>query len=141
MLPHQTPQGMPSAFARPLLTRPGVLLPTPSMQDQIHELAKTLPPPRKQNTACDACRSVLSRPYAPILISAEPARSSATGCMGKTRHASFLLLCPLYSFVPSARYFPSAFHRHARLSVPLPALHLQELSLHVCSSSCWQCFP
>ncbi|KAJ6512179.1 hypothetical protein C8R47DRAFT_1314218 [Mycena vitilis] len=27
------------------------------MQNQMHELAKTLPPPRKQNTACDACRS------------------------------------------------------------------------------------
>ncbi|KAI0632440.1 hypothetical protein C8Q77DRAFT_924437 [Trametes polyzona] len=27
------------------------------MQNQIHELAKTLPPPRKQNTACDACRA------------------------------------------------------------------------------------
>ncbi|KAF9565678.1 hypothetical protein CPC08DRAFT_153221 [Agrocybe pediades] len=26
-------------------------------KNQIHELAKTLPPPRKQNTACDACRS------------------------------------------------------------------------------------
>ncbi|KAJ7600995.1 hypothetical protein C8J56DRAFT_911818 [Mycena floridula] len=35
----------------------GLVLPTPSMQNQIHELAKTLPPPRKQNTACDACRS------------------------------------------------------------------------------------
>ncbi|KAI1794863.1 hypothetical protein LXA43DRAFT_994625 [Ganoderma leucocontextum] len=30
---------------------------SPSMQNQIHELAKTLPPPRKQNTACDACRA------------------------------------------------------------------------------------
>ncbi|KAH8104801.1 hypothetical protein BXZ70DRAFT_922466 [Cristinia sonorae] len=30
---------------------------SPSVQNQIHELAKTLPPPRKQNTACDACRS------------------------------------------------------------------------------------
>ncbi|EDR13813.1 uncharacterized protein LACBIDRAFT_309226 [Laccaria bicolor S238N-H82] len=28
-----------------------------TMQNQIHELAKTLPPPRKQNTACDACRT------------------------------------------------------------------------------------
>ncbi|TFY60159.1 hypothetical protein EVJ58_g5325 [Rhodofomes roseus] len=28
-----------------------------TMQNQIHELAKTLPPPRKQNTACDACRA------------------------------------------------------------------------------------
>ena len=33
-------------------------LPTPSMQSQMHELAKTLPPPRKQNIACDACRYV-----------------------------------------------------------------------------------
>ncbi|KAA1469750.1 hypothetical protein DENSPDRAFT_641934 [Dentipellis sp. KUC8613] len=31
-------------------------LPSPSMQSQIHELAKSLPPPRKQNIACDACR-------------------------------------------------------------------------------------
>ncbi|KAI0755432.1 hypothetical protein BC629DRAFT_1174399 [Irpex lacteus] len=30
---------------------------SPSVQNQIHELAKTLPPPRRQNTACDACRS------------------------------------------------------------------------------------
>ncbi|KAI8978802.1 hypothetical protein BD414DRAFT_516765 [Trametes punicea] len=30
---------------------------SPTMQNQIHELAKTLPPPRKQNTACDACRA------------------------------------------------------------------------------------
>jgi hypothetical protein len=36
---------------------PGLVLPTPSMQSQMHELAKSLPPPRKQNTACDACRS------------------------------------------------------------------------------------
>ncbi|KAG2009870.1 hypothetical protein CC2G_012747 [Coprinopsis cinerea AmutBmut pab1-1] len=35
----------------------GLVLPTQSFQNQIHELAKTLPPPRKQNTACDACRS------------------------------------------------------------------------------------
>ncbi|KAJ7857696.1 hypothetical protein B0H14DRAFT_2352091, partial [Mycena olivaceomarginata] len=36
----------------------GLSLPTPSMQNQMHELAiKALPPPRKQNTACDACRS------------------------------------------------------------------------------------
>ncbi|OJA08788.1 hypothetical protein AZE42_01287 [Rhizopogon vesiculosus] len=38
-------------------SRPGLVLPTQSVQNQIHELAKTLPPPRKQNTACDACRS------------------------------------------------------------------------------------
>ncbi|KAL0960646.1 hypothetical protein HGRIS_005674 [Hohenbuehelia grisea] len=35
--------------------QPGLALPNQSFQNQIHELAKTLPPPRKQNTACDAC--------------------------------------------------------------------------------------
>ncbi|KAF8490785.1 hypothetical protein F5888DRAFT_1620637 [Russula emetica] len=35
---------------------PALSLPSPSVQNQIHELAKTLPPPRKQNIACDACR-------------------------------------------------------------------------------------
>ncbi|KAJ3910667.1 hypothetical protein F5879DRAFT_928437 [Lentinula edodes] len=39
------------------MAQPGLVLPTPSMQSQIHELAKTLPPPRRQNTACDNCRS------------------------------------------------------------------------------------
>ncbi|KAH7885359.1 hypothetical protein F5I97DRAFT_1376184 [Phlebopus sp. FC_14] len=38
-------------------SQPGLVLPTQMVQNQIHELAKTLPPPRKQNTACDACRS------------------------------------------------------------------------------------
>ncbi|KAF6757465.1 hypothetical protein DFP72DRAFT_989340 [Ephemerocybe angulata] len=37
--------------------QPGLVLPTQSVQNQIHELAKSLPLPRKQNTACDACRS------------------------------------------------------------------------------------
>jgi hypothetical protein len=36
-----------------------VNLPNPAVQSYIHELAKTLPGPRKQNSACDACRSVL----------------------------------------------------------------------------------
>ncbi|KIY67126.1 hypothetical protein CYLTODRAFT_397715 [Cylindrobasidium torrendii FP15055 ss-10] len=35
----------------------GSVLATPSLQAHMHELAKSLPPPRKQNTACDACRS------------------------------------------------------------------------------------
>ncbi|KAJ7644050.1 hypothetical protein FB45DRAFT_999277 [Roridomyces roridus] len=35
------------------VAQPGLLLPTHSMQNQMHEIAtKTLPPPRKQNTAC-----------------------------------------------------------------------------------------
>ncbi|KAF8895414.1 hypothetical protein BD779DRAFT_1499404 [Infundibulicybe gibba] len=47
----------PSAENLSSVSQPGLILPTPSMQNQIHELAKTLPPPRKQNTACDACRA------------------------------------------------------------------------------------
>lgn len=35
-------------------------LPTHSQQSYMHELAKTLPPPRRQNVACDACRSVFN---------------------------------------------------------------------------------
>ncbi|KAI6122479.1 hypothetical protein EDD16DRAFT_764512 [Pisolithus croceorrhizus] len=39
-------------------SQPGLVLPTQSMQNHIHELVKTsLPPPRKQNIACDACRA------------------------------------------------------------------------------------
>ncbi|KAL4081081.1 hypothetical protein J3A83DRAFT_4204554 [Scleroderma citrinum] len=38
-------------------SQPGLLLPSQTVQNQIHELAKSLPPPRKQNTACDACRA------------------------------------------------------------------------------------
>ncbi|KAF8073810.1 hypothetical protein FPV67DRAFT_1479374 [Lyophyllum atratum] len=41
----------------PLSPHPGFALPSQSMQNQIHEYAKALPPPRKQNTACDACRA------------------------------------------------------------------------------------
>ncbi|KAH9161152.1 hypothetical protein EDB89DRAFT_2032283 [Lactarius sanguifluus] len=41
---------------RSLSQQPPIALPSPSVQNQIHELAKTLPPPRKQNIACDACR-------------------------------------------------------------------------------------
>ena len=51
--PSQTAMPMfPSSLSRD----PALSLPSPSVQNQIHELAKTLPPPRKQNIACDACR-------------------------------------------------------------------------------------
>ncbi|KAH9999601.1 hypothetical protein BJV74DRAFT_877006 [Russula compacta] len=43
-------------FPSSLSRDPALSLPSPSVQNQIHELAKTLPPPRKQNIACDACR-------------------------------------------------------------------------------------
>ena len=46
----------PSMLPSSLSHNPALSLPSPSVQNQIHELAKTLPPPRKQNIACDACR-------------------------------------------------------------------------------------
>jgi hypothetical protein len=63
--PNQQPG--PVSFRRSVIVQahhplhpPGLVLPDSSMQNQMHELAKTLPPPRKQNTACDACRYVQS---------------------------------------------------------------------------------
>ncbi|KAG8214469.1 hypothetical protein J3R82DRAFT_9522 [Butyriboletus roseoflavus] len=53
--PGLLPPGPP--HPSPLTPPVGLVLPTQLVQNQIHELAKTLPPPRKQNTACDACRS------------------------------------------------------------------------------------
>ena len=46
-------------FPSSLSCNPALSLPSASVQNQIHELAKTLPPPRKQNIACDACRCAL----------------------------------------------------------------------------------
>lgn len=53
-------------FPSSLSRDPALSLPSPSVQNQIHELAKTLPPPRKQNIACDACR--YARIYPPVLL-------------------------------------------------------------------------
>ncbi|THH09267.1 hypothetical protein EW146_g8729 [Bondarzewia mesenterica] len=50
---NQSPQ---SNHVSSSLNQQSLPLPSPSMQNQIHELAKSLPPPRKQNIACDACR-------------------------------------------------------------------------------------
>ncbi|KAH9985531.1 hypothetical protein BJV77DRAFT_1071377 [Russula vinacea] len=50
-------------FPSSLSRNPALSLPSPSVQNQIHELAKTLPPPRKQNIACDACRFHRSSPW------------------------------------------------------------------------------
>lgn len=47
---------------------PALALPSQSAQSHMHELAKTLPPPRKQNTACDACRSGALPFLLPLLI-------------------------------------------------------------------------
>ncbi|TFK52292.1 hypothetical protein OE88DRAFT_1807225 [Heliocybe sulcata] len=53
----QTDEIQPEGASSSSINQPGISLPSQTMQNQIHELAKTLPPPRKQNTACDACRA------------------------------------------------------------------------------------
>ena len=66
---------LPAPVARS--PRPGLVLPTQLVQNQIHELAKTLPPPRKQNTACDACRFV---PHPRLEPASCPPRSRKVKC-------------------------------------------------------------
>ena len=53
---HTFSSPLTSMVASSLSRNAAVALPSPAVQNQIHELAKTLPPPRKQNIACDACR-------------------------------------------------------------------------------------
>ena len=61
------------------------------MQTQIHELALTLPPPRRQNVACDACRYVLCivvkmyTKISEIMVAIGLGKSSAISYLVKTR--------------------------------------------------------
>ncbi|PIL22842.1 transcription factor [Ganoderma sinense ZZ0214-1] len=73
------------------------------MQNQIHELAKTLPPPRKQNTACDACR-------------ARKVKCNQLPGQDKVKHSS-----------PYLPLLPRDTPLTASLAI---ALSIQELSLH-----------
>jgi hypothetical protein len=63
---HTLPLSQTTMFPSSLSRDPALSLPSPSVQNQIHELAKTLPPPRKQNIACDACR--YARIYPLVLL-------------------------------------------------------------------------
>lgn len=59
-------------------------LPNQFMQNHIHELAKSLPvpppAPRKQNTACDACRSVDRLMFRPFFFLMHVVRSRKVRC-------------------------------------------------------------
>lgn len=70
-------------------------LPNQFMQNHIHELAKSLPvpppAPRKQNTACDACRSVDRLMFCPffyfLFMLSDPGKSGVIGFLVKTRYS------------------------------------------------------
>ncbi|KAL5482795.1 hypothetical protein ACEPAI_9390 [Sanghuangporus weigelae] len=70
-------------------------------QNHIHELAKTLPPPRRQNVACDACRTRKVR---------------CTQLPGQDKVCSIQLIV----------YYVELSRSH----IIVPALYIKELSLH-----------
>jgi hypothetical protein len=118
-----------SAWLDVLLIADTVNLPNPAVQSYIHELAKTLPGPRKQNSACDACRSVLPTDLiAPAHSRHAPRRRSRkVKCNrvdgeDKVRSpppstASFPPMSNDPSTVPGVLYLP-AFHSRVRLTPP-----------------------
>jgi hypothetical protein len=123
---------------------PALSLPSPSVQNQIHELAKTLPPPRKQNIACDACR------YAIIIYLPLPCfitscfrrpldRQRKVKChqlSGQPKVRLRLLfhsICSTNYFrpIPSAKYSTPLPCLTNSLTLSYPALYGQKLSMHV----------
>jgi hypothetical protein len=101
----------PELTSVPYLYALGLLLPTPSMQNQMHELAKTLPPPRKQVLgtlfflygSADLLLRLLHISRTPPAMLVGLGRSNATGFPAKTRQVRVPFLTP-----PSTRLTPRA---------------------------------
>jgi hypothetical protein len=139
-------------FPTSLSRDPALSLPSPSVQNQIHELAKTLPLPRKQNIACDACRCAANS-YYPLItliphylpsLSRAPNRQRKVKChqlpgQPKVRLPHLNSSSPLRSFVPGAffqcqvclSFSPFSHHAPLTYTCPRPALYGEKLSLHV----------
>ena len=118
-------------------------------QNHIHELAKTLPPPRRQNVACDACRSVHPGFFTPLRpsinlgsVSQGLARSGVLSCPGRTRYAP-VQLAPVSQCTDSFAHYSARSVRVVSHSIYsgniqyyfMTALYLKELSVHVSSYS------
>ena len=109
-------------FPSSLSCNPALSLPSASVQNQIHELAKTLPPPRKQNIACDACRCVLI--YLLITIARLHRSSPRQAEESKVQSVAWTAKSTSYFFFPTVCstdhfcLFPSA-----KYATPLPTLH------------------
>lgn len=117
-------------------------LPNQFMQNHIHELAKSLPvpppAPRKQNTACDACRSVDRLMFRPFFFLMHVVRSRKVRCnripgQDKVLHPLHLAIVDSLSLgvvqCQVGPYQPAIINTLTRMA----ALHVQELSMHVCS--------
>ena len=106
------------------------------MQNQIHELAKTLPPPRKQNTACDACRSVRFLSIYFDLALQLLCRSRKVKCHrlpghDKVRFTSCLTSHLLTAFLATVSGIFLFRHQCLPFLTITTALFIQKLSLHV----------
>jgi hypothetical protein len=146
---------MPTMFSSSLARDPALSLPSPSVQNQIHELAKTLPPPRKQNIACDACRCALN----PLsLVSFHSLIPQRLASLSRPPHRQRKVKCHQLPGQLKARPLPStprcpsltvpgAFPVSSMASPPLPspitrthtynprsALYGEKLSVHVRTS-------
>jgi hypothetical protein len=133
---------------------PALSLPSPSVQNQIHELAKTLPPPRKQNIACDACRcalhllsrplprSHLTTPRVPLARTPQAEESKmpsgpwpTKGTSSSINSMSFANCAWRFSSVKYAsRPLPSPTTRTHAYCNPRSALYGEKLSMHVRTS-------
>ena len=110
-------------FPSSLSCNPALSLPSASVQNQIHELAKTLPPPRKQNIACDACRCALihslitrSRLHRSSPRQAEESKVQSVAWTAKSTSFS---LFP----IPYARLTVSVLFPSAKYATPSPPVH------------------
>ena len=108
------------------------------MQNQIHVLAKTLPPPRKQNTACDACRSARFLSICFDLVVQLLCRSRKVKCHrlpghDKVRFTSCFTSHSLTTFLVIVS--GTFLFRYRYLCLPFliitTALFIKKLSLHV----------
>ena len=122
----------------------------------MHDLAKSLPPPRKQNIACDACRSAaLSRTLLRALLTLSPppdsARSSVISSPASPRSVSRSLahFAPdtdssshsvRYAVVPSAGPMPTLFP-HVRSIVRSKTTPARPSSLSSRCAPTWDAHP
>jgi len=121
---------------------PALSLPSPSVQNQIHELAKTLPPPRKQNIACDACRCAIiyllkSSMFHHFMLPTHRQRKvkchQLPGQPKVCLRLLFLSVCKTNHSrpIPSARYSAPLPCLTNSLTLSYSALYGQKLSMHV----------
>jgi len=114
-------------------------LPNQSMQNHIHELAKSLPvpqpAPRKQNTACDACRladqCILCPAFLIHVVRSRKVKCNRIPGQDKVLHISYVSQPSTYHFWAS--YSAKSVLTPAMFTILTcaAALHVQELSMHV----------